>query len=54
MAEIEWKINNISNVESLVSENIKYYEYEDGSVSFKTKTHNKNVKIEETISEDDE
>ena len=34
--------------------NIKYYEYEDGSVRFKTKTHNKNVKIEKITSEEDE
>ena len=47
-------MNNISISESLVPKNIKYYEYEDDLISFKTKTHNKSVKIEEIISEDDE
>ena len=54
LAKIKWKINNIRTYENLVLENIKYYEYKDGLVSFKTKTHNKNIKIEEIISEDDE
>ena len=45
-------MNNISICKGLLPEDIKYYEYEDGSVSFKTKTQNKNVKIEEIISEE--
>ena len=53
LAEIKWKINNISS-ENLMLEDIKYYEYEYGSVSFKTRTHNKNVKIEKIISKEDE
>ena len=54
LVELEWKINNISTSESLVPEDMTYYEYEDHSVSFKTKTHKRNVKIEEIISENDE
>lgn len=36
------------------TENIKYYKYEDGLISFKTQTYNNNVKIEKIISEEDE
>ena len=54
LVEIEWKMNNISICKGLLPEDIKYYEYKDGSVSFKTKSHNENAKTEEIISEEDE
>ena len=54
LTEIEWEIKNISTSESLVLKDIKYYEYKNGSVSFKIKAHDKNVKIKEIISKDDE
>lgn len=54
LANTEWKITNILTLISSVVEDIKYCEYEDGSVSFKTQTYNKNIKIEEIFSEEEE
>ena len=45
LAALEWKIKNVPTPTNLVSETIKYYEYEDGTVSLKIEKYNKQAKI---------